>query len=139
MECTPSPHLSLTLKVRAHHPHRTPLSPRVYQAAHNQTHWLFVLRLLCSGGGTGNDPRGGASSVQLQVYHLLLCPAATAALLQRRREDRQTAPHLGAHIHVREEPESRPDETRCPVSHSRLTVSGVLQDYVSRAEGRRQR
>lgn len=63
-----------------------------------------------SGGGAGNDPGGGAPSVQLQVDHLLLRPAAAAALLQRSREDGQTATHLGAHVHVRGGPESGPEE-----------------------------
>lgn len=54
-----------------------------------------------SGGGSGYDPGGGASSVQLQVHHLLLRPAAAAAVLQRSREDGQAATHLGAHVHVR--------------------------------------
>lgn len=63
-------------------------------------------RVLLVGGRAGNQPGGGASSVQLQVHHLLLRPAAAAALLQRCREDGQTAPHLGAHVHVRAESSS---------------------------------
>ena len=54
-----------------------------------------------SGGRAGYDQGGGASSVQLQVHHLLLRPATAAALLQRIREDGQTATHLGADVHVR--------------------------------------
>lgn len=88
-----------------------------------------------SGGRAGNEPGGGASSVQLQVNHLLLCPAAVAALLQRSCEDGQTATHLGAHIHVRGRPERRPNELCRGPLHRPLTFCSVLQDNVPRTEG----
>lgn len=133
MECAPSPRLSLTLKVRSQPPYIT-IKPanlshsgrRVFlihdSYGQPQTGSLMMkLRkkilsirnsslCVCSGGGAGNEPGGGASSVQLQVDHLLLRPAAVTALLQRSREDRQTTTHLGAHIHVRGRPNCRPND-----------------------------
>lgn len=62
---------------------------------------LEELLVCVLGGGAGYNPGGGAASFQLQDDHLLLRPAAAAALLQRCRKDWQTATHLGAHVHVR--------------------------------------
>lgn len=99
----------------------------------------MVCVCVCSGGGPGYDPGGGASSVQLQVHHLLLRPAAAAAVLQRSREDRQTAPHLGADVHVRAAPQSGPGEAQRVLGSDSVCVSVCVQDNVQRAEGLRQR
>lgn len=94
VECAPSPHLSLTLKVRPPQPGENN-SVQLAKFGHCRCHHsstfspdvAMIKCVVVAGGRAGNEPGGGASSVQLQVHHLLLRPAAAAALLQRRRED----------------------------------------------------